>query len=115
MAEKRFSGRVPTKLHAELWSPDGSNILCEVRMLELSPSGCRLKFEKQDNKIPRDPRIKFGLEKAIPLFFETEVIWSKEVKEENFMGLKFKNLPAINKEKIRKYIYDLKYREKYTM
>lgn len=115
MREKRFSGRLSVNLSAELWDVSGADVLCKARLIELSSSGVKIYFEKQELSIPADVKIKFGLEKAIPFFFEAEIVWSSKVAEKTFAGVKFKNLNMINREKIRKYIYDLKYEERYTM
>ncbi|MEW6557317.1 MAG: PilZ domain-containing protein [Elusimicrobiota bacterium] len=112
MQEKRLSGRLLVNLSSELWSADGEILLCQIRMMELSPTGCRVCFEKETTP-PRDVKIKFGFEKAAPFFINSEIIWTAIDENKFCAGLKFKNLSMIEKEKIRKYMRDLKYGERY--
>jgi len=93
------------------------NFLCGMRLVELSPSGCKVYLEKQELSLPSDLIIKFGLEKAIPFNFSAEIVWSNKSDEKTYIGMKFKNLTMHDKEKIRRYIHDLKYisRDGYTM
>ena len=115
--EKRLALRLSVNLPAELWGMDNVSFLCGVRLIELSPSGCKICLEKQELSLPSDLKIKFGLEKAIPFNFSAEIVWSNKSDEKTYIGMKFKNLMMHDKEKIRRYIHDLKYisRDGYTM
>lgn len=93
----------------------GNNILFKVRLLDFSASGCKIGFEKQDKQIPNELKIKFGFEKAPPFLLEVEIKWSREEKGKSYMGMKFKNIDDIEKERIRKYLRDLKSGDRYTM
>ncbi len=114
--EKRFALRVFVNLPAELWGMDDVS-LCQVRLVELSPGGCKITLEKQELSLPQDLKIRFGLEKAIPFNFSAQILWSNKSDGKIYMGMKFKDLTIHDKEKIRKYIHDLKYinRDGYTM
>jgi len=115
--EKRFALRISANLPAELWGVDDISFLCGVRLIELSPGGCKISLEKQELSLPQGLTIKFGLEKAIPFNFSAEIVWSNKSDEKIYIGIKFKNLTMHDKEKTRKYIHDLKYinRDGYTM
>ncbi|MBI5573370.1 MAG: PilZ domain-containing protein [Elusimicrobia bacterium] len=107
--EKRLAFRLSVNLPAELWGMDNISFLCGVRLIELSPGGCKISLKEQKLSLPCDLKIKFALEKANPFNFSVEILWSNKSDEKTYAGMKFKNLTMHDKEKIRKYIHDLKY------
>ncbi|HAM39562.1 MAG TPA: hypothetical protein DCP53_09265 [Elusimicrobia bacterium] len=113
--ENRFSQRFSVKTHAELWTSDGKDVLYKGRIINLSTSGLKAVFEKQTIVVLKYIKTKFGLEKARPFFFESEVVWIKETNAEIYVGVRFKNLTLGDKEGVRKYLRDLKIGDVYTM
>ncbi|OGS44526.1 MAG: hypothetical protein A2539_01345 [Elusimicrobia bacterium RIFOXYD2_FULL_34_15] len=113
--ENRSSQRFSVKSHAELWSEDGLNILYSGRLINLSTSGLKAFFEKQPVAISKNLKVKFGLEKARPFFFDSELMWTMETEKEIYVGVKFKNLSLGDKEGVRNYLRDLRIGDRYTM
>src|SRR3989339_1372219 len=87
--ENRFSQRFSVKTHAELWTSDGKDVLYKGRIINLSTSGLKAVFEKQTIVVLKDIKTKFGLEKARPCFFDSEVVWIKETNAERYVGVRF--------------------------
>ena len=125
--EKRKAHRYKVNLPCELLVE--GNLLCAAKIIDLSVIGAQVYLEKDELTIPKgvNPilspacrsgvKIKFGLEKVTPFLIDAKVVWQKEHEGKNYLGLEFTN-PAVNdKEKIRKYMDDLKYinRDGYTM